>query len=136
MTFKTVTYGGTGADGISFYLMDGCVPVSGAIMPATCAANAIYPTGSPNVPAIGATGGSLAYTCSNTNGPGSGAGVTYDGLTGGYLGLGIDEYGNFLNQGDNTAVGYGFQAGRIGLRGAGGHFLAGTAQRLRYQSNQ
>ncbi len=71
------------------------------------------------MPAIGATGGSLAYTCSNTNGPGSGAGVTYDGLTGGYLGLGIDEYGNFLNQGDNTASGYGFQPGRIGLRGAG-----------------
>jgi type IV pilus assembly protein PilY1 len=119
VTFKTVTYGGTGADGISFYLMDGCVPVAGAIMPATCASNAIYPTGSSNVPAIGATGGSLAFTCSNTNGPSSGTGVTYDGLTGGYLGLGIDEYGNFLNQGDNTASGYGFKPGRIGLRGAG-----------------
>ena len=119
VTFKTVTYGGTGADGISFYLMDGCVPVSGAIMPATCAPNPIYPSGSANVPAIGATGGSLAYTCSNTNGPSSGSGVTYDGLTGGYLGLGIDEYGNFLNQGDNTAAGYGFKPGRIGLRGAG-----------------
>jgi type IV pilus assembly protein PilY1 len=119
VTFKTVAYGGTGADGISFYLMDGCVPVAGAIMPTTCAANPIYPTGSANVPAIGATGGSLAYTCSNTNGPGSGTGVTYDGLTGAYLGLGIDEYGNFLNQGDNTASGYGFQPGRIGLRGAG-----------------
>ena len=119
VTFKTVTYGGTGADGISFYLMDGCVPVSGAIMPTGCTPTAIYPASSANVPAIGATGGSLAYTCSNTNGPGSGTGVTYDGLTGGYLGLGIDEYGNFLNQGDNTASGYGFHPGRIGLRGAG-----------------
>jgi type IV pilus assembly protein PilY1 len=119
VTFKTVTYGGTGADGISFYLMDGCVPVSGAVMPSSCAPSLVYPTGAANVPAIGATGGSLAYTCSNTNGPGSGAGVTYDGLTEGYLGLGIDEYGNFLNQGDNTAAGYGFQPGRIGLRGAG-----------------
>jgi type IV pilus assembly protein PilY1 len=119
VTFKTVTYGGTGADGISFYLMDGCVPVSGAVMPSGCSPTAIYPTGAANVPAIGATGGSLAYTCSNTNGPGSGSGVTYDGLTSGYLGLGIDEYGNFLNQGDNTAAGYGFQPGRIGLRGAG-----------------
>jgi type IV pilus assembly protein PilY1 len=118
VTFKTTTYGGTGADGISFYLMDGCVPVAGAVMP-SCTANPLYPTGSANVPAIGATGGSLAYTCSNTNGPGSGTGVTYDGLTGAYLGLGIDEYGNFLNQGDNTASGYGFQPGRIGLRGAG-----------------
>jgi type IV pilus assembly protein PilY1 len=117
VTFKTVTYGGTGADGISFYLMDGCVPVAGAVMPSTCTALPYYPT--VNVPAIGATGGSLAYTCSNTNGPSSGTGVTYDGLTAGYLGLGIDEYGNFLNQGDNTGSGYGFQPGRIGLRGAG-----------------
>jgi type IV pilus assembly protein PilY1 len=119
VTFKTVTYGGSGADGISFYLMNGCVPVAGAIMPSSCAASPIYPTGAPNVPAIGATGGSLAFSCSDSNGPGSGSGVTYDGLTGGYLGLGIDEFGNFLNQGDNTASGYGFQAGRIGLRGAG-----------------
>ena len=119
VTFKTVTYGGTGADGISFYLMDGCAPVAGAVMPTNCVSNPIYPATSPNVPGIGATGGSLAFSCSNTNGPGSGSGVTYDGLTGGYLGLGIDEYGNFLNQGDNTATGYGFQPGRIGLRGAG-----------------
>jgi len=133
VTFKTVTYGGTGADGISFYLMDGCVPVAGAVLPTTCVTNPIYPTGSPNVPAIGATGGSLAFSCSNTNGPGSGSGVTYDGLTGGYLGLGIDEYGNFLNQGDNTASGYGFQPGRIGLRGAGS--ISWTALNNAYGSN-
>ena len=82
------------------------------------------------MPAIGATGGSLAFACSNTNGPSSGTGVTYDGLTGGYLGLGIDEYGNFLNAAPTRmaasrttattpASGYGFKAGRIGLRGAG-----------------
>jgi type IV pilus assembly protein PilY1 len=119
VTFKTTTYDGTGADGISFYLMDGCVPVAGAIMPSSCVPTKIYPSGAANVPAIGGTGGSLAFSCSDTNGPSSGTGVTYDGLTGGYLGLGIDEYGNFLNQGDNTASGYGFQPGRIGLRGAG-----------------
>ena len=56
----------------------------------------------------------------------------YNGLNGGYLGLGIDEYGNFLNgttntlnesgttaSGDNTATGGGYKPGRIGLRGAG-----------------
>jgi len=43
----------------------------------------------------------------------------YDGLVGAYLGLGIDEYGNFLNQSDNTATGYGYVPGRIGLRGRG-----------------
>ena len=96
VTFKTVTYRGDsgggasdGADGISFYLMDGSV-----------------------TPSLGAWGGSLGYSCSNTNTP-------YDGLIGAYLGLGIDEYGNFLNQYDNSATGYGYVPGRIGLRGAG-----------------
>ena len=123
VTFKTVTYGGTGADGISFYLMDGCAPVQGANIPAGCAANPnpIYPASSPYVPGTGATGGSLAYDCTNNNGPSKGFNLTYDGLTGAYLGLGIDEYGNFLNQGDNgyDATGIGAFAGRIGLRGAG-----------------
>jgi len=96
VTFKTVTYRGDsrgaahdGADGISFYLMDGSQP-----------------------PGIGAWGGSLGYSCSHAN-------PLYDGVVGGYVGLGIDEYGNFLNEGDNTADGYGYQPGRIGLRGAG-----------------
>jgi type IV pilus assembly protein PilY1 len=110
ITFKTVTYRGDsggaghdGADGISFYLMDASKPAG-----------------------IGAWGGSLGYTCSNANPP-------YDGLVGAYLGLGIDEYGNFLNgtslmsgytgtnsaTGDNTKFGYGYKPGRIGMRGAG-----------------
>jgi type IV pilus assembly protein PilY1 len=110
VTFTTVTYrgnsggaGGDGADGISFFLMDGSKP-----------------------PAIGSWGGSLGYTCSNANPP-------YTGLVGAYLGLGIDEYGNFLNganlmpgyagpnmaTGDNTVLGYGYKPNRIGLRGAG-----------------
>jgi type IV pilus assembly protein PilY1 len=114
VTFKTITYlgdsGGTGtggakdgADGISFFLMDGSKPAG-----------------------LGAVGGSLAYSCSNNNTP-------YDGVNGGYIGLGIDEYGNFLNgtnlvagytgtntaTGDNTAYGYGYKGGRIGIRGAG-----------------
>ena len=110
VTFKTVTYkgdsggaGGDGADGISFFLMDGSKP-----------------------PGLGAFGGSLAYSCANNN-------VPHDGLNGGYIGLGIDEYGNFLNgtnlvagytgtnvaTGDNSAYGYGYKPGRIGIRGAG-----------------
>lgn len=110
ITFKTVTYrgnsggaGGDGADGISFYLMDGSKAAG-----------------------IGSWGGSLGYSCSSANPP-------YDGLVGGYLGLGVDEYGNFLNgsslmpgytgsnsaTGDNSALGYGYKPNRIGLRGAG-----------------
>ena len=95
--------GADGADGISFFLQDGSQP-----------------------PGLGAWGGSLAYSCSNSNTP-------HEGLQGGYIGLGIDEYGNFLNgtnlvagytgtntaTGDNTAYGYGYKPDRIGLRGAG-----------------
>jgi type IV pilus assembly protein PilY1 len=124
VTFKTITYlgdsGGAagyndGADGISFYLMDNSKLNTSTI---TGTAN-----GDGN--GIGSWGGSLGYTCSNANPP-------YNGLIGAYLGLGIDEYGNFLNgtnlmagyvgnsaTGDNSALGYGYRPGRIGLRGAG-----------------
>ena len=140
ITFKTTTYlgdsgggGKDGADGISFYLLDGCMPIvggtasgiTGAAVPSGCSSNPIYGSTGQTFSAIGAWGGSLAYTCSNSNPP-------YHGLAGAYIGLGIDEYGNFLNgtsntlsetgttaSGDNTASGGGYQPGRIGLRGAG-----------------
>ncbi|CAJ0865544.1 pilus assembly protein [Ralstonia flatus] len=105
VTFTTVTYGGnaypnangdnSGADGISFFLSDGSKPAT-----------------------VGALGGSLGYSCSNGN-------STYDGVQGGYIGLGIDEFGNFSNSGDNTNTGAnanggaGAIPGRISLRGAG-----------------
>ena len=80
ITFTTVTYrgdsggaGGDGADGISFFLMD-----------------------ARTAPNFGAFGGSLGYTCSNTN----------------------NDPTLYAN-GDNTASGYGYQPGRIGMRGAG-----------------
>lgn len=97
-----------GADGMSFFLMDGSVDMTN---------NAIDH--------IGSWGGSLGYTCSNVN-------TNFHGMVGAYLGLGIDEYGNFLNGstntlgvsnpqalGDNTASGGGQWANRIGLRGQG-----------------
>jgi type IV pilus assembly protein PilY1 len=101
ITFKSVTYRGDsgggvgdGADGISFFMIDGSV-----------------------APSTGSQGGSLSYTCSN---PGNiGGHPTVDGVTGAYIGLGIDEYGNFLNASDNTATGFGQHGDRIGLRGAG-----------------
>ncbi len=122
VTFKTVTYlgnsggaGGDGADGISFFLMD-----ASQLNTSTITGQA---AGDGN--GLGAWGGSLGYSCSNSNNP-------YNGLNGGYIGVGIDEYGNFLNgttntlgetgttaSGDNTATGGGYQPGRIGLRGAG-----------------
>lgn len=120
ITFTTYTFGGShdgpagnGADGIVFFLTDG----------------------TQNAPTdTGAEGGSMGYSCSNVNGK-------YDGVSYGYLGLGIDEWGNYLNSGDNTNTGilnsnasggstaHGtntyqgggpyYQSERIGLRGAG-----------------
>jgi type IV pilus assembly protein PilY1 len=123
ITFKTVTYrgnsggaGADGADGISFYLMDASQLNTSTITGVAA--------GDGN--GLGSWGGSLGYTCSNANPP-------YNGLIGGYVAVGIDEYGNFLNgqtlmpgytgpnqaTGDNTALGYGYKPGRIGMRGAG-----------------
>ncbi|MGC0154475.1 pilus assembly protein [Chromobacterium vaccinii] len=65
--------------------------------------------------AVGSFGGSLGYSCSNVNSP-------YNGIIGGYLGLGMDEYGNFPNGGtsnDNTSTGPGAKPQNISLRGAG-----------------
>ena len=130
VTFKTVTYRGgtfltpgvvtqnTGADGISFFLMNGATSLVA-------------------YPGVGAYGGSLGYSCSNSNfdtgprAPGTVRG--FDGLSEAYLGIGVDEFGDFLNGsvntlgmpstitwGDNTATGGGFLPNTIGLRGAGG----------------
>ena len=118
ISFTTETYEGDsgganndGADGISFFLQD-----------ASAAGGAVT---------VGDWGGSLGYTCSNTN---NSATQGYDGMVGGYIGLGIDEYGNFLNGttitnangtttqstgADNTSSGYGYVPNRIGLRGSG-----------------
>jgi type IV pilus assembly protein PilY1 len=114
VTWTSVTYGGnaypnnhgstnsdgtaydnlSGADGISFFLSDGGT------------------TAKPIAPTVGALGGSLGYSCSNGNG-------TYDGVVGGYLGIGMDEFGNFASKSDNTSSGPGQTAGAITVRGAG-----------------
>ena len=90
ITFTTYTFGGdsggtarNGADGIVFFL--------------TSAQDADGTKHDPPTK-TGAEGGSMGYDCSNDNG-------VYDGVAYGYLGLGIDEYGNFLNSGDNGSQG-------------------------------
>lgn len=84
ITFTTYTFGGdsggtagNGADGITFILTDGTKAT-----PTT----------------TGGNGGAMGYGCSNAN-----AG-TYQGIANGYLGLGIDEFGNFLNSGHWVAA--------------------------------
>ena len=97
VTFTSVTYGGngfggTGADGMSFFLIDGD-RVSG-IRPSTH---------------LGSSGGSLGYSRSRGGVPG---------IQAGYLGVGIDEYGNFSNPEDNGVGGPGFVPNVVALRGA------------------
>lgn len=89
-----------GADGIGFYLINAAPPVE--TRPGRLSSSF----------AIGSWGGSLGYQCSNSNSP-------YTGMLGGYMGLGIDEYGNFVNPGDNTDSGPGFAPNSIALRGYG-----------------
>jgi hypothetical protein len=59
ITFDYASYGGTGADGITFFLLDGNAPLT-----------------------LGGSGGGLGYAWSATG----------SGVTGGYVGIGLDEY--------------------------------------------
>ncbi|EGF31961.1 putative type-4 fimbrial biogenesis pily1-like protein [Oxalobacteraceae bacterium IMCC9480] len=63
-------------------------------------------------PSIGSYGGSLGYSCSQGKSPG-------DGVDGGYLGVAIDEFGNFSNKNDSTSDGSGPNPGTIVVRGSG-----------------
>jgi hypothetical protein len=67
VTFAQYQYGGTGADGIAFFLVDGDTDLT----------------------ETGAFGGSLGYAQFEANGH------VDDGVDGGYLGLGLDVWGNF-----------------------------------------
>ncbi|UOO88274.1 hypothetical protein LVJ82_12415 [Vitreoscilla massiliensis] len=93
ISFTTYTYGGTGADGMSFALIDGAAPIT-----------------------LGGLGGALGYSC-----PATGYNERGSGMRGAYLGVGIDEWGNFLNRNDNSGNGpFGnTNAGYIGIRGKG-----------------
>ena len=76
VTFNSYQYGGSfGADGIAFVLA--------AVDPA----NPVTP------PVIGQSGGALGYSAQNS---------TQAGLSHGYLGVGIDAYGNFSNKFEGT----------------------------------
>lgn len=95
-SFDSYQYGGNGADGIVFYLA------------ATDPYNPAVPT------AIGQAGGSLGYSAT-----GASAGLAH-----GYLGLGIDVYGNYLNSnfdgtGCSTAPGSSTQPSNVSVRGPG-----------------
>ena len=90
--FEYYTYGGNGADGISFFLFD--------------AAAAPFN--------IGGFGGSLGYAQINTTIP------TSPGVSKGYLAIGLDEFGNFSNPTEGRQGGISGQSpGSVTLRGKG-----------------
>ncbi len=92
--FDYATWGGNGADGYSIFLFDGSYDSSTFV--------------------VGASGGSLGYD-KKTVAP------IHAGLTGGYLGVGIDEYGNFSNPTEGRIGGPGQQANEVGVRGPFDH---------------
>ncbi|RYU80107.1 T9SS type A sorting domain-containing protein [Hymenobacter persicinus] len=100
ISFEFFSYGGTaiGADGFSVFLVDAVQPSGGF--------------------AIGASGGSLGYA-QKTIAPLS------DGVTNGYIGIGIDEFGNYSNGSEGRSGGSavldanGRVANGIAIRGAG-----------------
>ncbi len=104
-TWTSYSYGGSGADGLSFFLLSSAQKIT-----------------APS--SLGANGGSLGYSCSNQSGNATNKTMTGYGSTGihnGYLAIGMDEFGNFSNKSDNTASGSstGQTAGAIAIRGKG-----------------
>lgn len=100
--FNYYVYGGNGADGLTMVLSDASIP-----------------------PNPGGYGGSLGYA--NYSNP-----ANTPGFAGGWLAVGLDEYGNFPNPNENrrgypsgytppsgASVGAGFYANNISIRGSG-----------------
>jgi hypothetical protein len=89
--FEYFVYGGTGADGIAFFLFDATAQPFN----------------------IGGFGGSLGYAPINTTNPVS------PGVSKGYLGIGLDEFGNFSNANEGRQGGIGKKPGSVTIRGKG-----------------
>lgn len=92
--FKYYSGGGSGADGLSFFLVDGDQVSSTTIH-------------------TGATGGALGYAQSTT-------GTPVDGVPHAYLGIGFDEFGNFVTTSGGMSGGLPNPVpNSVGLRGSG-----------------
>jgi fibronectin-binding autotransporter adhesin len=104
-TFNYAAFNGSGADGITFFLANAAVPF-----------------------AVGAYGGSLGYAQKTAAG---GGGADISGMAGGYLGIGVDEFGNYSNPTEGRIGGTGFEPNAIAVRGPGSgltgyDYLGGT----------
>ncbi|MFA6193158.1 MAG: putative Ig domain-containing protein [Sulfurimonas sp.] len=108
--FTHYAYGGSGADGISLVLYDTMVGAN---------------------PTVGAFGGSLGYA--QKSNPGSDCTVVggCPGFQGGWIGLGIDEFGNYSNPTEGRIGGTGKILNSVAIRGKGSgqsgySYLGGT----------
>ena len=97
ISFEFFSYGGTGADGFSVFMID---------------AAGTDPTTAGQFQ-IGGAGGSLGYAQFTNVNP------TQSGVTKGYIGIGIDEFGNFSNPTEGRNGGPGLTPGAVAIRGAG-----------------
>ena len=79
ISFEFFSYGGNGADGFSVFLVDADQPSTGF--------------------RIGATGGALGYAQRSIT-------PIADGVSRGYIGIGIDEFGNYANGSEGRVGGY------------------------------
>ena len=107
-TFQYSSYGGSGADGISFFLFDASVMGTTGFVP-------------------GAFGGSLGYAQKSVA---QGGDTTSPGLSGGYLGIGIDTFGNYSNPTEGRVGGPGSVPNSIDVRGPASsnyNYLTGTS---------
>ena len=108
ISFEYGMYGGDGADGISMFLFDAAV----------------------SNPIIGSRGGGLGYNFTRANN--SFSGLRKAGLTGAYLGVGFDAFGNFKSrqfQTDKRWNGVNLNGGsHVTLRGAAGPVINTTGQ--------
>lgn len=94
--FDYFAYNGTGADGLVMTLSDASI-----------------------APKSGAFGGSLGYAQKSNPGSDCNTAGGCPGFNGGWLGIGLDEYGNFSNPTEGRVDGPGFQANSVTVRGSG-----------------
>ncbi|ACB76811.1 beta strand repeat-containing protein [Opitutus terrae] len=94
--FSYAAYGGSGADGITFFLADASKTFS-----------------------VGAYGGSLGYAQKTLV---AGGEADIQGMNGGYIGLGIDEFGNYSNATEGRIGGIGSNPGNVSVRGPGSSY--------------
>lgn len=109
--FDYWAYGGTGADGIAVTFSDPNAPTPGANNP----------------PTAGGFGGSLGYANRDT------AGVcNVPGFTGGWIGVGLDEYGNYSNPTECRNGGPGPRVNAVSIRGSGSGATSPSASNYAY----